>query len=306
MSPTPPSLPWHYRLFTAVLLAVAHLPLVVLHSFAKIMYWLLVYVVRYRRRVVLDNLSHAFPEKPVAEIQRIAKQFYWHFAQVMVELLKLASISPAELRRRVRFTNPEVLGNYLAQGRQVLGVSSHMGNWEWVLAGAALLFPGQVAGVYKPLSNKFFEYFVRRLRTRLGAEVVPMLGTLRYLVSHRGKGQILSLVSDQAAGPDDRPYWTDFLHRPAGFYTSTDRLAPQYAAVALCASTRRVGRGYYTVTFTELPGDDAGATASTPEAAAYPITAAFVRQLEADIQASPEQYLWTHRRWKHKRPENIK
>ena len=293
---------WYYYPLSWLLLGLAHLPLVVLHGVARGFYWLLAYVVRYRRRVVLDNLRQAFPEKPEAEIQHVARRFYWHFAQVLVEVLKLASIRPAELARRVRFTNPEMLGDYLAQGRQVLGVSSHMGNWEWVLAGAALQFPGQVAGVYKPLTNNFFEYFTRRLRTRFGSQMVPMLGTLRYLVSHRDRGQILSLVSDQAAGPEDRPYWTDFLHRPAGFYTSVDRLAPQFAAVVLCASTRRVRRGHYTVTFTETPGGAPLPTApAPPEAAAYPLTAAFVRQLEADIRAAPEQYLWTHRRWKHKR-----
>ena len=294
------AVPWHYRVLSWPLLALAHLPLVVLHGFARVLYWVLAYVVRYRQQVVLDNLRHAFPEKSAAAVQRISRQFYWHFAQVMVEILKLASISAAEMKRRVHFTNPEMLGNYLAQGRQVLGVSSHLGNWEWLLAGAAVRFPGQVAGVYKPLTNKFFEYFVRRLRTRLGAQLVPMLGTLRYLVAHRQQGQILSLVSDQAAGPDDRPYWTDFLHRPAGFYTSTDRLAPQFKAVVLCINSRRVSRGYYQVTFTDLTGDSTPADPS-PEAARYPITAAFVRQLEADIHAAPEQYLWTHRRWKHKR-----
>ncbi|TDN38280.1 lauroyl acyltransferase [Hymenobacter sp. UV11] len=297
---TTPAVPWYYRVLSWPLLTLAHLPLVVLYGFAKSLYWLLAYVVRYRQQVVLDNLRHAFPEKSAAEIQHVARQFYWHFAQVMVEILKLASINAAELQRRVHFTNPELLGGYLAQGRQVLGVGSHMGNWEWVLAGAAVRFPGQVAGVYKPLGNKFFEYYVRRLRMRLGAEVVPMLSTLRYLVAHRGQGQILSLVSDQAAGPDDRPYWTDFLHRPAGFYTSVDRLTPQFAAVVLCARTRRVKRGYYTVTFTELPGD-AATTSLPPDAAHYPIIASFVQLLAADIGAAPEQYLWTHRRWKHKR-----
>lgn len=294
------AVPWHYRVLSWPLLALAHLPLVMLHGFARLLYWVLAYVVRYRQQVVLDNLRHAFPEKSAAAIQRISRQFYWHFAQVMVEILKLASISASEMERRVHFTNPEMLGNYLAQGRQVLGVSSHLGNWEWLLAGAAVRFPGQVAGVYKPLTNKFFEYFVRRLRTRLGAQLVPMLGTLRYLVAHRQQGQILSLVSDQAAGPDDRPYWTDFLHRPAGFYTSIDRLAPQFKAVVLCINSRRVSRGYYQVTFTDLTGNNTPADPS-PEAARYPITAAFVQQLEADIHAAPEQYLWTHRRWKHKR-----
>lgn len=295
-----PAVPWRYRVLSWPLLALARLPLGVLYGLARGLYWLLAYVVRYRQRVIVDNLRHAFPEKSAPEIQRVARQFYWHFAQVMVEILKLASISAAELERRVYFTNPELLGGYLAQGRQVLGVSSHLGNWEWVLAGAAVRFPGQVSGVYKPLSNKFFEYFVRRLRTRLGAEVVPMLSTLRYLVANRGRGQILSLVSDQAAGPDDHPYWTDFLHRPAGFYTSTDRLTPQFNAVVLCASARRVKRGYYTVTFTELPGPEIP-TDLSPDAARYPITAAFVQLLAADIRAAPEQYLWSHRRWKHVR-----
>ncbi|AMR29667.1 lauroyl acyltransferase [Hymenobacter psoromatis] len=285
------------------MVAVASLPLGVLYAVARVIYWLLAYVVHYRQKVVLDNLSHAFPEKSAAEIRNIGRQFYWHFAQIVVEILKLGSISAAELQRRMHFTNPELLGGYLAQGRQVLGVGSHMGNWEWVLAGAAARFPGQVAGVYKPLSNKFFEYFVRHLRMRLGAEVVPMLSTLRYLVAHRGQGQILSLVSDQAAGPDDRPYWTDFLHRPAGFYTSIDRLTPQFNAVVLFASTRRVKRGYYTITFMELPGSEVTTDLSL-DAAHYPIIASFVQMLAADIQAAPEQYLWTHRRWKHKRPVN--
>ncbi|RZK25469.1 MAG: lauroyl acyltransferase, partial [Hymenobacter sp.] len=178
------------------------------------------------------------------------------------------------------------------------------GNWEWILSGAALEFPGQAAGVYKPLNNSFFEQFMRRLRTRLGADAVPMLSTLRYLVQHRGRGRTMSLLTDQAAGPEDRPYWTSFMHQEAGFYTSAERLAQQFSCGVLYVGIRRVRRGYYDITFTELPdGPAAAAAANDPdEARRYPITEAFVRCLEADIRATPEQYLWTHRRWKHKRP----
>ncbi|QKG58928.1 lysophospholipid acyltransferase family protein [Hymenobacter sp. BRD128] len=286
------------------MLALAYLPLPVLYVFARLIYWLLAYVTHYRRKVVLDNLSHAFPEKNTAEIQRISQQFYWHFAQVMVEILKMASISSAELSRRLRFTNPELLGQPLAQHRQVLVLGSHMGNWEWLLGSAAQLFPGQITGVYKLLNNGFFEYFTLRLRTRLGAGAVPMAGTLRHLVRHRGQGQEISLLIDQAAGPDDRPYWTDFLNREAGFYTSTERLAPQFDCAVLYVGIRRVRRGYYEASFAQLPESEAIKAGANSSAAAqrFPATEAFVRRLEADIRAYPEQYLWTHRRWKHTRP----
>ncbi len=298
-----PAAPWYYRPLTWPLLALAHLPLAVLHGLAGIIYLLLRYVVRYRWRVVLENLRNSFPEKNAVEIERIGHQFYWHFAQVVVEILKLAAISPAELRRRLRFVNPELMTRHFAESRPVLSLGSHRGNWEWILSGAALEFPGRAAGVYKPLTNKFFEYFMRRLRTRLGADAVPMLATLRYLVQHRGEGRTLSLLTDQAAGPDDRPYWTDFLHQDAGFYTSADRLAQQLDCAVLYVGIRRIRRGYYEVKFTELPDGRAVAAGvqASSEAQRYPATEAFIRLLEADIRATPEQYLWTHRRWKHKR-----
>ncbi|GAB3637322.1 lysophospholipid acyltransferase family protein [Hymenobacter arcticus] len=299
----PPPAPWYYRPLAWPLLALAHLPLVVLHALAGGIYLLLSYVVRYRWGVVLENLRNSFPEKSEAEVRRIGRQFYWHFAQVVVEILKLGAISPAELQRRMRFVNPELMTRHFANNRLVLSLGSHRGNWEWILSGAALEFPGRAGGVYKPLTNRFFEYFMRRLRTRLGADAVPMLATLRYLVQHRGQGRTLSLLTDQAASKDDRPYWTDFLHQDAGFYTSADRLAQQLDCAVLYVGIRRVRRGYYEVKFTELPDGRAVAAGanSTDEAQRFPVTEAFIRHLEADIRATPEQYLWTHRRWKHKR-----
>ena len=305
MSQPAPRAPWHYHLLAAPLLALASLPLGVLYGLARVLYWLLAYVVRYRQPVVLDNLRHAFPEKSDAEVRRIGRQFYWHFAQLLVEIIKLAAISPAELSQRLRFTNPELALRPLAEQRLVLVLGSHLGNWEWILACAGTLFPGWVTGVYKVLNNKFFEWFMRRLRTRLGAAAVPMHHTLRYLVQHRRTGHTVSLLLDQAAGPADRPYWTEFMHRDAGFYSSADRLAPQFEAVVLYVGIRRERRGYYAVTFAELPGGPPpGLGPAAPETQRHPATEAFVRHLEADIRAAPEQYLWTHRRWKHNRRFN--
>ena len=290
--------PWYFEPLRWLLLGLAHLPLAVLYLLAEAIYYLLAYGVRYRWRVVTENLSNSFPDKTPAEIERTGKAFYRHFAQVVVEILKLAAISPEELRQRMRFVNPELMTNHFAENRLVLALGSHMGNWEWLLNGAALEFPGGAAGVYKPLNNLFFESFMRRLRTRLGADAVPMLATLRYLVAHRGEGRTLSLLTDQAAGPEDRPYWTEFLNQDTSFYTSADRLAAQLDCAVLYVGIRRVRRGYYEVTFTELPD---GRVAKVVPTGTFPVTEAFARQLEKDMRASPEQYLWTHRRWKHKR-----
>ena len=289
---------WYFEPLRWLLLGLAHLPLAVLYLFAGAIYFLLAYVVRYRWRVVTENLRNSFPEKSSAEIARTGKAFYWHFAQIVVEIVKLAAISPEALAPRMRFTNPELMTNHFVKNRLVLALGSHMGNWEWLLNGAALEFPGRAAGVYKPLNNPFFESLMRRLRTRFGADAVPMLATLRYLVAHRGEGRILSLLTDQAAGPEDRPYWTRFLNQDTSFYTSADRLAVQLDCAVLYIGIRRVRRGYYDVTFTELP--DGRAVKGAP-VGTFPIIEAFARQLEADMRASPEQYLWTHRRWKHQR-----
>ncbi|WP_375416660.1 lysophospholipid acyltransferase family protein [uncultured Hymenobacter sp.] len=288
-----------HRLLSGLLLGVASLPRPLLYGLAEGFYLLLAYVVRYRWRVVQENLRHSFPEKTEAERQRLGRAFYRHFSQVIVEILMLARMPAAELARRVRFTNPELLGNPFAQNQLVLSLGSHMGNWEWILSAAAGQFPGRAAGVYKPLTNPFFEQFMRRLRTRLGAAAVPMRATLRYLVERRGQGHTLSLLSDQAAGPRDQPYWTTFLHQETGFYTGADRLAAQFDCAVVYVGIRRVGKGFYEITFTKMP--DGKAAKGAAETGEFPIAEAFARQLERDIQAAPEQYLWTHRRWKYKR-----
>jgi KDO2-lipid IV(A) lauroyltransferase len=275
---------------------MAHLPLAVLYGLADGIYFLLAYVVRYRQKVVLTNLRNSFPEKPEVEIQRLQKLFYRNFAQVMVETLKLAAMPDAELKRRVIFRNPEVLERHFAQGRTVLGLSSHAGNWEWVLTSGAIWLSAHADGVYKPLMNPFFEQFLRQLRTRTGAGLIPMRDTLRDMVQRRGEVRVVSMLSDQAAGPEDRPYWTSFMNQDAGFYTSAERLASRFHCPVVYVSIRRLRRGYYEIILTDLYDGDSPLPTDS-----FPITEAFVRQLESDIRAFPADYLWSHRRWKHKR-----
>ncbi|UOQ67320.1 lysophospholipid acyltransferase family protein [Hymenobacter volaticus] len=287
---------WYYRPLGWLLRGLAHLPLTVLYGLADFIYFLLAYVVRYRQQVVLTNLRNSFPEKSEVEIQRVQRLFYRNFAQVIVETLKLAAMSEAELKRRVTFSNPEVLERHFAQGRTVLGLSSHAGNWEWVLTSGALWLSAHVDGVYKPLMNPFFESFMRQLRTGTGAGLIPMRDTLRDLIQRRGETRVVSLLSDQAAGPEDRPYWTTFMNQEAGFYTSAERLASRFNCPVVYVGIHRLHRGRYEIVLADLYDGDSPLPTDS-----FPITESFVRHLEADIRSFPADYLWSHRRWKHKR-----
>jgi len=293
----PRTYPAYYLPLKWLLLALAQLPLSLLYVLADGLYLLVYYVIGYRRQVVLTNLRNSFPEKSEGQIQQIAKEFYLHFAEVIVETLKLVALTPTQLKERVFFSNPEVLEQYFLKGQTALGLSSHAGNWEWVLTSGAVWLSASADGVYKPLSNPFFEDFMYRLRTRTGARLIPMRDTLRNLVRNRGQVRVVSLLSDQAAGPEDQPYWTTFMHQESGFYTSADRLAAQFHYPVVYVSIRRKRRGYYEIVLTELYDGQAPL-----EPGKFAITEAFVRHLERDVQSFPNDYLWTHRRWKHKRP----
>lgn len=297
MSSYSTSFPWYYRPLNWLLRGLAQLPLSVLYGLSSVIYLLTAKVFRYRERVVLENLRKSFPEKSEAQIQKLRQMFYHHLSQVMVEILKLAVMPPDQLRRRVRFRNGELLDKWLAEGKLILALGSHTGNWEWILTAGALRFTGGVVdGVYKPLSNPFFEAFVHHLRTRTGACMIPMRNTLRHLVAHRNESRIVSLLSDQAAGPEDKPYWTTFLNQDTSFYTGADRLAAQFGCPVAYVNIRRLRKGYYELAITELTDGNVPVDKNATR-----ITEAFARLLERDIQASPAEYLWTHRRWKHKR-----
>lgn len=295
-TPAQPPFPWYYRPLQGLLLGLAHLPLPVLHGLADGLYLLMRFGLRYRQRVVLQNLRNSFPDKPEAEIRRLQHGFYRHFADVIVEILKLAAISPAEMRRRVQIHNLELFERHFAAGRMVLALGSHIGNWEWILPAGAVYFPGKADGVYKPLHNPFFEHFMLQLRTHTGARLIPMRDTLRDMVRLRGQPRSLSMLSDQSPGGPEQTYWTEFLHQDTAFYTSADKLAAQFGCPVLYVNIVRRRRGYYDLTVEELHDGQ------TPlEKGSHTITEAFARRVERDIRAQPADYLWSHRRWKNKR-----
>jgi len=275
---------------------IAALPFPILYFLASGIYGLLYYITGYRKKVVFQNLRHSFPEKSETEIKVTAKQFYHNLADIIVEILKLGSITKDSLKKRVSFENPEVVQSYLDKGITVLILGSHAGNWEWCLAAGAVYFKEPSDGVYKPLHNSFFEMYMRHLRSHLGATLVKMKEVLRHLLKHRSEPRLMAMLSDQSPPGGEIQYWTTFLNQDTPFYVGADKLADAFKYPVVFMGVTRTGKGYYRFTFELLqePG-------ITNKPAEFAVTEAYARTLEKWIQRNPADYLWSHRRWKHKR-----
>ena len=268
------------------------MPFFMLYGLASVVYVLMYYVVRYRRKVVYGNLRRSFPQWSAAELERNAKLFYKNLADVTMESLKGMTISEAELRRRVVYTNPELVNGYTLQGLSTISLTSHKCNWEWLLLGSTLNFGvTPVDSLYKPLSSGFMDKLMLRVRTRFGAHMIPDLKVLRELAVRKGMVRTIALVADQTPAMES-PHRHLFLNQPTLFFAGPERIATAVQLPVLFADMNRVKRGYYTVTcykMCEPPYDKADPG----------IVAKYVEVCEAAILRQPWNWLWSHKRWKH-------
>ena len=301
MKKRPPIPPLYYPLWL-LLKGLSLLPLSVLYLLADFLYVVVYYLVGYRKKVVRQNLRLAFPEKSEQERQQVAKDFYRQLADIIVETIRLASMPPEELRQRITFTNQHLLDDLVKQGTPVLTMGSHAANWEWVLSAGAVEFSFPTNGIYKALHNPFFEAFMLHARSQLGARLIEMKDTSRDFVRNRKVPRVVAMLSDQTPMRSEIEFWTTFLHQDTPFYVGAEKLSNMFKYPVLYLDVRRTSRGHYTLTFETI--SDGTPIEPPPAEGQFPITEAFARKLEATIRRSPADYLWTHKRWKHKRPQD--
>ena len=274
------------------------LPFFVLYGISDFAYFIIYQIVGYRKKVVFENLRNSFPEKTELEVQRIAKDFYKHIADLFIEFLKGYSISKDEINDRVKIINIEVIKNYTDKNQSVIIVTGHISNWEW------LLHPLNLSGipmdiVYQKLSSSLFNKLTLFIRSRF--TITPLIekqNTLRKTVDRKDITRALVLGSDQSPQNWKSAYWTTFLNQDSGFFTGTERIARKFDYPVIFSEMRRIKRGFYEIEFTEI--------AKPTEFQNLPIgeiTERFVRILDESIHRYPSDYLWSHRRWKHKRTE---
>lgn len=284
-------------LYSVFILPISRLPFNVLYVFSDFLFLLMFHVVRYRKKVVHSNLRKSFPEKRDSEIIAIEKQFYRHFCDLVLESFKLFSISEEEIRKRMVFDNPEVLNNFLDQGKSVIVAGGHYGNWEMFAVASQLYWKHQGVALYKPLANPWFEHVMRATRGQFGLQMIPIQKTKEFFEQPQPKPTATIFGMDQSPSKVKSSHWMPFLGQDTAVIFGTEKYARTYNQPVIFGRILKVKRGYYRTHF-ELVSDN---HTELPHAA---IIEKVMRLLESDIRKEPQWWLWTHRRWKHKRMEN--
>lgn len=262
-----------------------------------VLFPLMYYVLRYRRSIVQSNLKAAYPQKNLADILRIEKSFYKYLADLFAETLKSFKISKDLLMSRISYDNIEIFDKIKAENRNVIFTLGHIGNYEWIAKAFAMQLPIRSAVAYHKMSSGLFEYLFKTSRTEFGTIMFPTEDTGKYLRTPKDELYMLTLANDQSA-PPDKCYWTRFMNQDTSFFVGTEKVAKQLNLPVIFGHVSVPKRGYYHIKLeliTENPQTE-------PEGF---IMEKHANWLEKDIQASPEHWLWSHRRWKHKMPEGV-
>ena len=287
-------------LLTFTLKAIAIWPLRILYVLSDLIYPLVYYIVGYRREVVRKNLENSFPEKSEKEIREIEKRFYRHFCDYVLETVKLMHISDEEMRRRMRFTNPEYIEQLRSDGRPIFLYLGHQANWEYIISITMWTSPEFTAGqIYHPLSNKVMDKLIYRLRSRFNTVGIPQKQALRTIITmvRDGKHPLLGFIADQRPPRRPEPEWMTFLNQDTPIITGGEAMGRKLNAHFVYGSMKCVRRGYYELTFQPI----------VPiEGEEYGYSKQYMRMLEQDIKEQPHLYLWTHKRWKWKRETHPK
>lgn len=273
---------------------ISLLPFWALYLLSDALYWIMFRVFGYRKKVVESNLRNAFPEKSENELRSIADRFYRYLPDLILETIKMTRISAQEIEKRIQILNPEELERHFAQGKSIVGVTAHYGNWEWGTHRMSLLLaPRPALIIYKPLSNKSADALMNKIRSRFGARMVPMKQTLRKIVQLKGEPHMSMLVADQTPTFQESNYYMEFLNQPTLVFTGPERIAKLTNSPVVFCHIDKVQRGYYTCTFTTL--------VENPQATEnYEITQLHNHFTASIIRSKPEWWLWSHRRWKRK------
>lgn len=277
----------------AVLIRIlSRLPLWCLYRLSDFLFFLLCYVVRYRRKVVLENLRNSFPEKTEKELHKIATGFYRNLADIGVEILRIPSIGKKELQKRVQFKNLDLYLGLMQNGKSVIVLTGHQCNWEWLLLAASTTHNFPIDAVYKPLHSKSMDDLFISMRSRFGAIPLAMKDVYRSVIKNKDQVRCMAMVADQTPPGGEIQLFLPFLNQHTAFFVGADKIASRTGFPVLTVFMHRLRRGYYEVEFNLLK--------EAPYNKEFEVIELYAKALEKDIAAHPSDWLWSHKRWKHK------
>ncbi|MBU2904579.1 lysophospholipid acyltransferase family protein [Arenibacter algicola] len=277
--------------------AISLLPMWALYRVSDLMYFLVYHVVGYRKKVVFNNLRNSFPSKNDDEIKQIAKDFYRHFCDIVLESFKRLTIGEKAIKKRLLIKNPELIQQYVNEDRSILMYTGHQGNWEWLVF-LPLMFPYSSNTFYKPIKNKYFEELFKNMRERFGVNCVESDKGFRTIIdNHQRKVLTLNcMIGDQSPTKKSSKYWYNFLNQETAFFVGADKIAKKTDQVVLFPFFKKLKRGYYELEFRII--EDHPQIRNN-----FEILEKYAQQLEQAIVSAPELWLWSHRRWKLKRED---
>lgn len=272
---------------------IAILPFPLLYLMSDLAFLILFYLVRYRRKVVRDNLNLALDGYNKKQLKTIERSFYRHFCDLFLESLKTLTMSRDELFKRYELINTEVI-HQLESQRSVLVMIPHYGNWEWsVVVNTYIRTKGYA--VYQKLGNRYFDKMFRKIRARFNNTPIHQKQMIRTLIRNLEQDEhaVYGIVSDQSPQVHRTKYWRPFMGTTVPVFDSPEILARKFDLAVVYGRISKLKRGHYQLEF--VPITERGAT--TDE---HFITDKFIELTEENIRSNPAYYLWTHRRWKHR------
>ncbi len=278
---------------------IGHIPLFILYRISTCMKWVCHYLISYRKKVITENIQKSFPNLSKKEIDHLVFKFYGYLMDQLVEFFRGAAISQEEIIQRVELINEEVILDYIRQGTPIILVAGHQGNWEWAVHRLALTsFQNDI--VYQKLSNPKFNEFTLWVRQRFGNNILlEKRESVKISKERKNIPRAVCLAADQSPSNPEAAFWITFLNQETGFFTGMERFAREYQYPVIFVELIRTQRGAYKMSFEELAKPD---YEQLPKGE---IIERFAKRLEKSIVKYPDQYLWSHKRWKHRKPIKI-
>ena len=266
-----------------------------LYLFSDGIYLLVYYIIGYRKKTVQNNLAIALPNLSDKERLIIEKKFYRHMCDMFLEMIKTITISQSEIEKRYKFTNLEVYLDLEKKGKSIALLCAHYASYEWAVSmNFHINFTGY--GIYKKISNEYFDKLVKDIRSKFKAVLITTKETSKTIQENAisGKLGVFGFASDQTPRWSDNLHWYHFMGIETPIHFGAEMLAKKYDMNAIFLKTKKIKRGYYEASFEVLSED----VKSVPN---YKISEDFMNRVEKQIYEQPEYYLWTHKRWKHKK-----
>jgi len=283
-----------YYILLPFIYFISLLPFKILYYISDIVFFIIYKVIGYRKQVVLENLTNSFPNKSKKEIEKICSNYYRYLCDLILEAFKKLTMDSRTTLAHCQMMNAPLLDELFEKNKSIILLMGHYGNWEWAGSSFSLSCKHQLHVIYKPLSNIRFEELMRKTRMLFGTQLIKMQNAFKDIMTLKNSNAAFAFIADQMPAPQ-MAYWTDFLNQETAFFTGAEKIGKKYDLPIVFINILRVKRGYYQIhaeLLSEFP----------KQASENEIIQKYVERLEQEINKMPETWLWSHRRWKHKRP----